>query len=238
MSVQQAAGVPPPEIFRVSLGERLGVIAAAAVLIALSAGALLGAAFLYRESAVIALVLGAIGLTIGSLAGLVSREAVSRWRLNATIYANRLTGFLPRRRGFVIGPREELSVGLQDIDLIETREEIFSSLGVTTGQRAYELVLKDGARIFLGADRDMLPPHIGWIVDGVTARCQARLVDRGMVDGDAGFMLVAGVKVPDWTTAPLDASAAERRRMARNRMPVLLLIAAGLVVLARFVGRD
>jgi hypothetical protein len=236
MPEQQAAGVPPPQHFRVSLGERLGVIAAAVVLIALSAGALFSAVFLYAESAVIALVLAAIGLTIGSLAGLLSREAVSRWRLNATIYANRLTGFLPRRRGFVIGAREELSVGLQDIDRIETREEIFSSLGVTTGQRAYELVLKDGARIFLGADRDMLPPHIGRIVEGVTARCHARLVDRGMIDGDAGFMLVAGVKVPDWTAAPLGDADAKRRTMARNRTPALLLIAAAFVVLARFVG--
>ncbi|MDZ7626930.1 MAG: hypothetical protein U5J99_00830 [Parvularculaceae bacterium] len=229
-------GVPPPQYFRVSLGERLGVAAAAVVLILLTIGACLTAAFLFRESAVIAIVLAAVAATIASFAGLVAREAVSRWRLQATIYAGHLSGFLPRRRGFVIGDPKEMKVSLGDIDRIETRDELFSSLGVTTGQRAYELVLKDGARIFLGADRDMLPAHFGRIVEAITARSHARLVDRGMIDGDAGFLLVAGVKVPDWSAPPLQPSDAERRMKARNRTPALLLIAAAFVVLARFIG--
>ncbi len=231
-----AATVPPPQHFRVALAERLGVAAAAAALIAIAAAGLAGAAALYATNAVLALVLAGIGLTIGSLAGHVTREAVSRWRLNATIYAGRLTGFLPRRRGFVIGAREELSVALNDIERIETREEIFSSLGVTTGQRAYELALKDGGRIFLGADRDMLPPHFRAIVEAIVSRTHATIIDRGMVDGDAGFMLVAGVKVPDWTTPPLSPAEAARRTTARNRTPVLLLIAAAFVILARMIG--
>ncbi len=230
------AEVPPPVTFRAPLSERLGVAAAALLLIALALAGIAGAAALYASSAVTALVLAAAALTIGSLAGLVSREAVSRWRLNAAIYAGKLTGFLPRRRGFVIGAREELSVSLQEIDRIETREEIFSSLGVTTGQRAYELALKDGRRIFLGADRDMLPARFRRIVEGVAARTHAPIVDRGMVDGDPGFMLVAGVKVPDWTAPPLAQADAARRTMARNRTPVLLLIAAAFVILARMIG--
>ncbi len=231
-----AANVPPPQQFRAPLAERLGVVVAAAALIALAVAGLAGAAAVYRTSAVLALVLAGIGLTIGSLAGLVTREAVSRWRLGATIYAGRLTGFLPRRRGFVIGAREELSVALNDIERIETREEIFSSLGVTTGQRAYELVLKDGRRVFLGADRDMLPPHFHAIVQGIVLRSHAAIVDRGMIDGDAGFMLVAGVKVPDWTAPPLSPADAARRTAARGRTPALLLIAAAFVILARMIG--
>jgi len=225
-------GVPPPQHFRAPLAERLGVAACALGMIALAAAALFGAAALFASNAVVAIVLGATALTVGSMAGLVSREAVSRWRLQITIYAGHLTGFLPRRRGFVPGDREELSLAIADIDRIETREEMFSSLGVTTSQRAYEIVMKDGARIFLGADRAMLPVHFGDIVD----RLGKTVADRGMVDGDTGFMLVAGMKVPDWSAPSLGPAEIERRVRARNRTPALLLIAAAFTILARVVS--
>lgn len=226
-----SAGVPPPQHFRAPLAERLGVAAGAIVLIALAAAALAGAAALFASNAVVALVLAASGLAIGSMAAMVSREAASRWRLHATIYAGQLTGFLPGRRGFVPHEREELAVAIRDIDRIETREEIFSSLGVTTAQRAYEIVMKDGGRIFLGADRAMLPAHFRAIVE----RLGKPVTDRGMVDGDAGFLLAAGVKVPDWTAAPLDPAEAGRRIKASNRTPALLLIAAAFTILTRAV---
>jgi hypothetical protein len=232
MSETRAAGVPPPQHFRASRGERLGVAAGASVLIALTIGAALLAVSTYAASAVLALVLGAIALAIGSLAGLVTREAVSRWRLTATIYAGRLDALLPRRRSFAPSDRNELSVAIRDIDRIETREEVFSSLGVTTSQRAYELVMTDGARHFLGADRAMLPPHFKTIVE----RLYKPVIDRGMVDGDAGFLLIAGVKVPDWSAPSLAPADIDRRIKARNRTPVLLLIAAAFTILARFVS--
>lgn len=229
-----AAGVPPPQHFRAPLTERLGVAAAAILMILLTIGAASFAAFQYASSAVIALVLAAAALAFGSMAALVTREAVSRWRLKATIYAGRLTGFLPRRRGFVLRDRTELSVKIADIARIETREEIFSSLGVTTSQRAYELVMADGARVFLGADRQMLPAHFGKIVE----RLGKAVADRGMVDGDAGFMLVAGVKAPDWSAPSLAPAEIDRRIKARNRTPVLLLIAVAFTILARFAGAN
>ncbi len=232
------AGVPPPLHFRAPLAERLGVAGVAIVTISLTIGALALAAAMVATNAVIAIVLFATALAIGSMAALVSREAVSRWRLRATIFANRLTGFLPRRRGFILGEREELAVSLTDVARIETREELFSSLGVTTSQRAFELVMNDGARIFLGADRQMLPPHFGRIVSAIASRGGASVIDRGMVDGDAGFLLVAGMKVPDWTAPPLPPAEVERRIMARNRTPVLLLVAAAFVLLARLAGGD
>lgn len=229
-----SASVPPPQHFRAPLTERLGVAAAAILLIALTVGAGTLAAAMLAENAVVALVLAVLALAVGSMAALVSREAASRWRLQATIFAGRLTGFLPRRRGFVMGERTELSVTIADIDRIETREEMFSSLGVTTSQRAFELVMANGARLFLGADRAMLPAHFGRIVE----RLGKEIADRGMVDGDAGFMLVAGVKVPDWTAPSLTPADIDRHIRARNRTPVLLLIAAGFTILARFMGGD
>lgn len=229
-----SASVPPPQHFRAPLTERLGVAAAAILLIALTVGAGTLAAAMLAENAVVALVLAVLALAVGSMAALVSREAASRWRLQATIFAGRLTGFLPRRRGFVMGERTELSVTIADIDRIETREEMFSSLGVTTSQRAFELVMANGARLFLGADRAMLPAHFGGIVE----RLGTKIADKGMVDGDAGFMLVAGVKVPDWTAPSLSPAEIDRRIKARNRTPALLLIAAGFTILARFMGGD
>lgn len=231
-----SVGVPPPIEFRASLPQRFGVAAAALFLIALALAALMGAIALFADNAVVALVLGASGLVAGSMAGLVTREAAARWRLAATLYAGRLTAFLPRRRGFILGAREEVSLALADIDRIETREEAFSSLGVTTTQRAYEIFLKNGDQIFLGADRAMLPAFFGRIATAITARGTVALVDRGMVDGDPGFLLIAGARVPEWSAPPLAAGEAARRAKARGRTPFLLIAAAMLVILARMVG--
>lgn len=231
-----SVGVPPPIEFRSPLPERLGVAAAALVLISLALAALAGAAALFATEAVVALVLAAVALTVGSLAAFVTGDAVARWRQSATLYAGRLTAFLPRRRGFILGAREELSVAIPDIERIETREEVFSSLGVTTSQRAYEIFLKNAAPVFLGADRAMLPAYFGRIAEAITSRGTAPLIDRGMVDGDPGFLLVAGARVPDWGAAPLPPADAARRTKAKNRTPALLGAAALFVILARIIG--
>ena len=232
---QRVAVPPPPETIRAPFAERLGVAAASSALIALAAAAGVGAVALFASNAVLALVLGASALTIGALAAYMTRDAVGRWRLVANVHMNRLAAFLPRKRGFAPLAREEIVVGFQNVDRIETREEVFSSFGVTTSQRAYSLVLKEGGRIVLGADRAMLPAHVRRIVEAVRARHDAPLVDRGMIDGDAGFMLVAGVKVPDWSAPPLAAAEVDRRIRARNRTPALLLIAAAFTILTRLV---
>ncbi len=57
--------------------------------------------------------------------------------------------------------------------------------------------MRDGARFFPGADREMLPPHFSRIVNALVARTDAPVADRGMVDGNPGFLLVIGQEVPD-----------------------------------------
>lgn len=231
------ASVPPPQHYRAPLAERLGVAASALLLAALVAAAVAGALAIYAVSAVAALVLGILAFSIGSLAAFVAEDAVARWRIEATVYAGRLAAFLPRRRGFIVGAREEIEIAIDDIDRIETREEVFSSLGVTTSQRSFEVVLKDGARVFLGADRAMLPAFFGRIVAAITARGTVPVVDRGMVEGKAGFLLFAGARVPEWGAPPLEPEAAARRMRARIRTPLLLMAAALLVALASISGR-
>ncbi len=225
-------------MFRASLAERLGVAATAFVIIALTIfiGALgIG---VYASNAMMAIVLAATAAMTATLAGLVTREAVSRWRLKAVISGNNLTGVLPRRRGFVDADRIDAAVKLSDIARIETREEVFSSLGVTTSQRAFSFVMRDGSRVFLGADREMLPAHFGAIASAVVSRSGAPVTDLGMVDGNAGFMLVIGQSAPEWSAAPLPPAAVAQRRAQRRRTVALLIAASLVVILARSLSAE
>ncbi len=236
MNEKQSVAVPPPIEFRAPLGERLGVAAVSVLLGALAIAAGAGALALFTTQAAAAIVLAGLALMTGSLAAFVTHDAIARCRLKATIYAGRLTAFLPRRRGFIIGAREELSVAIPDIEGIETRVEVFSSLGVTTTQRAYEIVLKDGGRVFLGADRDMLPAYFAKIANAIAPQAPAGLVDRGVVDGDPGVLLLAGARVPEWNAPPLPPHVAARRLKARNRTPLLMALAALIILGARMIG--
>jgi len=229
--------VQPVATFRTSMMERIGVTVFAV---------LMGAVTLFMLAAavgafVVGLFLGAFILFVAAvmvaLTWLVAKEAVSRWRLYAHLDRDTLTALLPRRRGFIDQPRDKATVNLSDIDRIETRYESFTSMGVTTGQQAYVLVKRNGERILLGADREWAPPFFGRLTNAIISRSRASVIDLGMVDGDAGFLLVAGQSTPDWTTPSLLPPEIDLRHRRRARTAMIMGNIVLLVVLAQALSR-
>lgn len=235
--MNEPATVPPPLVFEAPLGERVFVTGCAVFMGALA----LFLVAVMIGSFVVNIALGFVMLVavaaIGAMVFLVTKEAVSRWRMRVTFYAGRMTALLPRRRGFIDMKREEIEIAISDVDRVETRLEIYSSIGVTTAQRAFSIVLRDGTRIALGADRDWVQPFWGRIADELAARAGAGLIDLGAVDGDAGFLLVAGQSAPEWSAASLAPAEIEVRNRRRARTAAIMSAAALIVLLAQILAR-
>jgi hypothetical protein len=178
----------------------LGMAGAAVLLLAASAGL---AAFILAVSAVMAL-----------MTWITGREALANWRVRIVIDGATAHLILPRIRGFVAQAPMDRWLPLASIAMVEQRDEAFRSLGTTALQRAYALVLHDGSRVVLGADRQMKAPFFGPAAQAIAAQAAAPLHDLGLVDGKAGPVLVAGNTAPDWTAAPLSPAVADKRRRA------------------------
>lgn len=230
------ASVPPPRIFRAPLAARIGVTLAAAFVGAMALFLIVAAAASFSLNFLLGLFMSLIAAIMIALTALVAKEAVSRWRLYARLEGGRLVALLPRRRGFIDQKRVGVDLSIADYDRIETRLEVFSSLGVTTAQRAYALVRASGERLFLGADREMVTPFFEKLVDAMVSRTGVKVVDLGMVDGDPGFLLVSRQSVPDWSAASLTDDQIAVRNRWRSRTPQILIAIALLVTLARALG--
>ena len=235
--MSEAAGVPPPQTFRPSLVERLGVSLAAIFMGAMTSFVGSVAIFVIAGHLLLGLFMGAIAAAEAALTALVAREAISRWRLRADLYGGVLNIVLPRRRGFIDAPREKREIALGDIEAIEERREFFSQVGVTTSQRAFALKFKDGSRLRLGADREYVAPFFAKVVAAIVSRTGARQDDLGAVEGAAGVLLVAGQSLPEWGAPSLEPAARERlfRRQARNAY--IMAAIALVVVLAQAFSR-
>lgn len=225
-----------PQVFRASLTERIMVTVFAVFMGAVTLFLIVGAIGGFVAGFFLGTFLALVAAIVLALTWLVAKEAVSRWRLYARIEDGELTALLPRRRGFIDQPRVAVTIALADIDRIETRYESFTSIGVTTGQQAYMLVTREGERHLLGADREWVPPFFAKLVEAIRARSPAEIRDLGMVDGDAGFLLVAGQSVPDWTSPSLSPEEIAVRGRRRARTAAILGGLAMLVVLAQVLS--
>jgi len=233
MTEETYANVPPPIEFRTGLAGRIGVAIAVCLMAALTVAVLVLTGPAWSESAALGLVMAGVGLALASLTAYCAKEAVARQRLGAEIYAGRLTARLPNRRGYIASDKQTLDVPLSNIERILTRIEHFESIGVATGQRAYRLVLRDGREIDLGADREMMPPFFGPLVEAIARGSNAPVEDRGAVDGKAGFLLVAGQSAPDWDTPPLPEDVAALKARKRKRAPGVIGIAILVAIIVR-----
>ncbi len=223
--------------FRASLGEKIFVTAFTVFMGGLALFMLIAAVGGFVVNFFLGLFLLLVAAIIIALTFLVAKEAFSRWRLYARLEDGVLTALLPRRRGFIDQPRDRVTVSLADIETIQSRYESFASIGVTTGQQAYSIVKRGGERIFLGADREYTPPFFGKLAGAIAARAGVSIDDLGMVDGDAGFLLVAGQSVPDWSSPSLSAPEIELRGRRRARTAAILGGVVLLVVLAQVLSR-
>lgn len=227
------AGIPPPQEFRPSIGERIAVTAAALFIGALALFHIVVAIISFSMNFFLGAFMATIAAAMALLTALVAKEAVARWRLRATVFGGRLTASLPRRRGFIDQPRVNADVDVGDYDRVETRVETFTSLGVTTAQRAYSLVKSTGERLDLGADREFVRPFFKNVIGALVSRTGIEVVDLGVVDGNPGFLLVAGPSVPDWSAPSLPDAEIAVRESRRDRTRWIMLAAIALVIAAR-----
>ncbi|MEO8084548.1 MAG: hypothetical protein ABI780_12055, partial [Ardenticatenales bacterium] len=223
---------PPTVTLRRSAGDRWAIVVMAALLVVPALGLVVGTVAVARTSAGLAIFLGATAAFVSGLAYVVVNEARVRWTTRIALEPDGLHLTLPARRGYVRQAPVRAVVPWPSVAGVETRSEAFRAIGTTVLQQAYALRLADGGRIVLGADRRMVDPFFAGAAEAIAARARTTLVDRGMVDGDPGFLMIRGQAVPEWDASPLaPAAAATRTRQERRAWQlvgwaVLLTLAA------------
>ena len=223
----------PPLVLRRSAGDRYGIAIMAALV--LGAFAALAAATTMTSPRLpgFGVFLGLMALLLGAVAALVVREAMLRWRTRIVLRDDAVALSLPGLRGYVRAAPVERELPYAAIAAVETRLEAFRALGNTVAQRAYSLVLADGSRVGLGADRRMAAPFFAMAAEAIAARAGVPIRDLGAVDGRAGVSMLWGQTVPGWDAPPLSPGAAGRRVGQERRAWQLLwlvLLAAALAV--------
>jgi hypothetical protein len=117
-----------------------------------------------------------------------------------------------------------------EIAAVETRDEVYSSFGLTSVQTVYSIASKAGRRIVLG----FTSPLAAWNYpfDEAAARIARKagiaVTDRGAVE--VGGIIRSIIKgTPPWSTASIGANA---RATARRRAALAMQIAFAMVVAA------
>lgn len=141
----------------------------------------------------------------------VYREAIARSSARIAINWQTLELRLPAQRSYIAQEKIDASLPLASIEAIESRAESFRALGTTAVQFAYSLVLNDGRRIVLGADRRFTSPYYQNAAGVISNNVKIPITNRGLVDGNPGFLLVFGQSIPDWNAAPVTEAAMQKR---------------------------
>lgn len=166
---------------------------------------------LLEEDAAIASVLIVFALPFLGLTYYVFREAQARSATRIAINWQTLELRLPAQRSYVPQETIEAAIPLTSIKGIDFRAESFRQLGNTVLQFAYSLVLEDGRRIMLGADRRFLTPYYQNAASIISNNIKQPIRDLGLVDGNPGFLLITGASVPAWDAAPVPAQTLQER---------------------------
>ncbi|HRP09548.1 MAG TPA: hypothetical protein PLK37_00780 [Terricaulis sp.] len=173
-------------------------------------------------------------LTAGAMAliGLyLLEDALARGGVRIAIGANAAELALPERRGHVRYPAVYESVPRAALTGIESRTETFSN---AAEQTTYALVLADGRRLILGADKQMLAPFFHNAAQTLAREWSLEIRHLGVVKAKTGFMLMWGAAVPPWDSEVLGAAEAEKtlRHTQNFLVYVRLLILAALALSA------
>lgn len=141
----------------------------------------------------------------------VYREAVARSFTRIAINWQTLELRLPAQRSYVPQEKLETSLPLASIKAIESRAESLRALGNTVLQYAYSIVLDDGRRIVLGADRRFISPYYQNAAGAISNNVKIPIRDLGLVDGNPGFLMFSGQTVPPWDAAPVPVATMQKR---------------------------
>jgi hypothetical protein len=120
-----------------------------------------------------------------------------------------------------------------DVASVETREEVYSTFGLVTVQRAYSLVTRDGVRLPLGVMAESWGFQMPF--DQAAARIATRagisIIDRGAVRV-GGIIRAMLYDVPPWSTAAMTTleNKGWHRRATMTMQIIMLLIAMGAIL--------
>lgn len=185
-------------------------------------------------------ILFAMALPFVGLTYYVHREAVARSLTRIAINWQTLELRLPPQRSYVPQENVETSLPLASITAIESRAESFRALGTTALQFAYSLVLNDGRRIMLGADRRLISPYYQNAASLISNNVKIPIRDLGIVDGNPGFLLVLGQTIPTWDAAPIPPQETQKRfkdeAVTWRVVSIVLSVALAIGALARALG--
>lgn len=166
---------------------------------------------LLDEDAAIGAILLVFALPFVGLTYYVYREAVARSFTRIAINWQTLELRLPQQRSYVPQEKIETAIPLASIKAIEFRAESFRQIGNTVLQFAYSLVLDDGRRIMLGADRRFLTPYYQNAAGLISNNIKQPIRELGLVDGNPGFLLITGASVPAWDATPVPPATLQQR---------------------------
>lgn len=135
---------------------------------------------------------------------------------------------LNRQYGLVALPLyDRADLGYQDIQAVESREEFYRVMGLTSGLTAYSLLTRDGRRFRLGA----ISPQAGWNLPYdeaaalIARRAGMSVTDRGGVRC-GGMVRTLKRGLPPWGRESMDM---DERVGARSRAALVWQIAMTLV---------
>lgn len=137
----------------------------------------------------------------------VAQDALARSRTRIVIDDTSVRLRLPSRRGHVRFAPVNQTIARADIAAIEHRTETFNAMAK---QESYALVLRDGSRLLLGSDKQMIPPFFGDAALTLANQSAIPVRDIGVVAAKTGFLLMWGASVPTWQTAPMPEAKAAR----------------------------
>lgn len=191
--------------FRFSLAGRLGIAVATALIWLMLAGMAWAATILLLSGeGVGALSLGAVAGLFLLLGNIILRDCRMRWGWRILLGEAQATLFLPAGR-LLFGPAPPVAETLSyaAIRRIEWREEITSSLGLTTINRVYGVRMKEGGVILLGEDRPIPKTTRYTALTGDAARALAKAAGVPVrqletAQGAGGFLTLWGTRRPDW----------------------------------------
>ena len=124
-------------------------------------------------------------------------------------------------------------VPYDDIASIETREEVYSSFGLTTVLRAFSLVTRDGARFPLGVmtENSAAQPPYDQAAQRIAARAGVAVVDKGAVRV-GGIVRGSVHDTPSWSSpAMTPVENAKFHHRAVISIQIVGLLAAAVILL-------
>jgi hypothetical protein len=120
-----------------------------------------------------------------------------------------------------------------EVAAVETRLEVYPSLGMAMMQRAYQLTRRRDAAIFLFEERSLAAqPSASFeaLAAEIARRAGAPLQDLGIVVGGGGILGAWLVRVPDWSTPSMSADQQAILVKRTRRTGALAAAAVGLVI--------